>query len=192
MSLKKVILVFTIIVIISILAINTHFTLENKIKLSGAAVTDLPPPPGIPSLEQPTTSTDIQADVNELKSRITEINRVSDRLVTTEDDMREIKRQLELIEDKLDSAGYYETPGSAGGGFLGTFVDIILLLAVGGLIGYTIMTKKKQEKETLDAIKNYARQSMQQGYKIGQIKPLLEQAGYTQTEINKALKEVNL
>ena len=93
-----------------------------------------------------------------------------------------------MLEDKIESAGYYETPGTAKGGFLGTLVDIILLLGIGGIIAYMVLQKKKQEKETIDAIKKYVNQSTQQGYKIEQIKPLLQQAGYTQAEINKALK----
>ncbi len=189
MSLKKVILVFTIIVVFSLLAVNTHFTLENKSRLSGAAVTDLPPPPSMPSFEQPTTSDDLQYDVNELKSKVNEITSVSQRVSGTESELTDVKRQLELLEDKIESAGYYETPGSAGGGFFGTFIDIILLLGVGGIIAYMFLQKKKQEKETIDAIKKYVKQSTQQGYRIEQIKPLLQQAGYTQVEINKALKE---
>lgn len=151
-------------------------------------MTDLPPPPGIPSFEQPTRSDDtVQAELNSINIKLTQLDSMVDRMSTIESDMIDVKREMENLDDKItDLPGYAEKRSSA----LGTFVDIVLILAVAGLIGYIIFTKKKQEAQTIQAIIDYAKQYTNQGYTKEQLVPVLKQAGYSQAEIRKALKEL--
>ena len=94
--------------------------------------------------------------------------------------------QLEGQVNAMQQAGVPKAKTSA----FGVIIDIILLLAIAGMIGYFIYTKKEEEKEKITAIKDYMRPYLQQGYKAEQMVPSLRQAGYKQKEIEKALAEI--
>jgi len=200
MSLKKVILVFITIVLITLLVLNTHYTFDNKMKIQSAVtVSELPPPPGVPSFEQPAQTTTTTGDTDVLVEKLSEMAELKQRVTTIENEQSSVKQRLTSTEQKtmqLDTQVQSLQQGMAGqtietgSSAFGVIIDILLLLAIAGIIGYMVYTKMKEEKEKIEAIKDYLRPYMQQGYTQAQLTPSLKQAGYKQSEIDKALKEL--
>ena len=208
MGLKKVILAFVILILVSLLIINTHFTIENRLRLGGTGAvtaTTLPPPPTMPGFEQPSSTTDstdeIEAELQSLRSQLASITDLSQRMSTAESDINDMRQkmtklqqqianteaQLQSISESAQGTVKQESSGSV----FGVIMDIILTLAIAGIIGYYMYMKNKQEEETTQAIIDYLNQNRQKGYTDQQLQSLLRQSGYTTDEINKALNKMN-
>ena len=199
MSLKKVILVFVTIVLISLLVINTHYTLDNKVKIQSAVtIGELPPPPGTPSFEQPAQQTAAPTTYGQdvIEQKLAELTVLKQRVASIEtaqsgmnQELSSAKQRITQLEGQVNAMQQAGVPKAKTSAF-GVIIDIILLLAIAGMIGYYIYTKKEEEKEKITAIKEYMRPYLQQGYKEEQMIPSLRQAGYKQKEIEKALAEI--
>jgi septal ring factor EnvC (AmiA/AmiB activator) len=205
MNLKKVIIAFSILLFLSLIAINTHFTLQNKIKIQSAVtVSELPPPPGVPGahFEQPTQintgfSTEISAEI--FQQKITEINTLTQKINTLENNQNQIrqelntlKQEINILDSNIKSLQQNIHPVTTQKtNVLGIILDIILLLAVTGIIGFLIYKKKEEENERINAIEKYLEPYIKQGYAFEQITPYLKAAGYTIKEIEQAKEKIN-
>ena len=202
MSLKKVILVFVTLILVSLLIVNTHFTIENKMQIGGTAAvtaTTLPPPPGVPSFEQPSDFT-TETEIEVLKMKLADLTALTQRVSATEGEISQLKQKITNFQQQLANteaqvqamqAGTAFEGKAAGTSAFGIIIDIILILAIGGIVGYYIYTKKKQEDEAIKSIIDYMKPYLQQGYTQQQLQPMLKQAGYTTEEVNKALSKMN-
>ena len=201
MNLKKVIIAFAIVIFFFIMAVNMHYTLQNKVKIQSAVtIGELPPPPGTPgsNFEQPGQigsgfSEEISATI--LQQKIAEITSLTQKMTNVETNQNQIKQKITDIQQdivRLDSQIQTLQQNTGTGSdtkssVFGTILDIVLLLAVTGIIGYMIYTKKEEEKERITAIKTYLEPYLRQGYKIEQMLPALRQAGYKKSEIDNAI-----
>ena len=197
MSIKKLSTVFFTILIIGLLAINTHFTLDNKVKIQGSSITDLPPPPQMPSVESPSYSgfsadTELEAlkmKVSELTSESQSINTIKSQQDRMDQRITDLQQDILRLQNKVDSL--QGTEGSSGFVF-GTIIDIILLLGLGGIIGYGYYLKRKEEDKHVSIIKEYLNVNIQQGYTQEELIPYLKQSGYKQKDIDKAISTLNI
>lgn len=213
MQIKKVITAIIVLFLFFVLAGMIHEEITSNTKIQTAAITDLPAPPSVPGMETspleqkpitespaPVSSSGFSAEteINALKIKVNEIQTKSNKIATIESDQNKIKNDIQTLNQKTESlqsqvqnlqGGLVE--GSSGGNTFGLIIDIILLLAVAGIITYILYIKAKQEQETIKQIKDYILPYILQGYMIEQLKPGLKQAGYTDSEIQKAMKEIN-
>jgi len=194
MSIKKLTTIFFTILIIGLLAINTHFTLDNKIKIQGATISDLPPPPQMPDMEQPSSGFSSETELEALKMKVSdltsesqEINSLKSQQDRMDQRITDLQQELLRLQNKVDSlSGTGESSGSA----FGTIIDIILLLGLGGIIGYGYYMKRKEEEKHVKIIKEYLEINILQGYTQEELIPYLKQAGYAQKDIDKAISEL--
>ncbi len=107
---------------------------------------------------------------NDIDCEILEFEKTNESVIT------KTKQEKPLIEKPKERTNY--------------MIWILSVLAVIVLILLFLFIKKRKENQIIDSLKQYINENIRRGFTLQQIKDILYREGYTQKEVDKAIKSI--